>query len=134
MLRSDRVGALRRSVAQRPLPALPGAGEAAEAEAFRVDGVFFDRDVKVVVHGDITSETVPRLETVLEGLLMLHPTAVVVEMDSSTSLEAEVRRWIEQREDDIVHFRAGVVADHPFRPLRPSDDTAGYSGSISVTR
>lgn len=74
---------------------------------FGVEGVFFDAGVKLVVYGEINARTIPRLETILEGLLMLRPAKVTVEM--TEPIGTATRRWIAGREDGVVAFLSSAA-------------------------
>lgn len=75
---------------------------------FRVEGVYVEEGIRVVIYGEVTFLCLARLETVLRGLLQLRPDRLVVEFD--TALDDEVSLELARLDLDDTQFlvrRAG---------------------------
>ena len=56
--------------------------------AFHVEGIYVEDGMRVVVYGKVTTASIPQLETVLNGLLLLHPAKLTIEFEAVVDSEA----------------------------------------------
>lgn len=49
---------------------------------FHVDGVYIEDGIRIVIYGEVTLDSLPRLEVILAGLSQLHPKRLTVQFDA----------------------------------------------------
>lgn len=82
-----------------------------------IEGVLLNSELYLVVYGELDAATIPRLETVLDGLLMLRPRTITVEIERAGDCDFEARQWMGERADDIVRFCFESSAEDAEEPL-----------------
>jgi hypothetical protein len=97
------------------------------ASTFDVDGARSEDAVTVLLHGDLSPATVPHLRTVLEGVVLLRPHHVVIDLSDVRHLGPETLR--------LMLGAAGAghhpVLRSPYRGSSPSSTCSGVASGSS---
>ena len=76
----------------------PLKGEAVDrppSENLYVDGIRTSDEITLVLHGDVDEGSIPNLEAVLDGLVLLQPLRVVVDLSEVRTLSSSARQMID---------------------------------------
>ena len=94
------------------------------AEEFRVEGLYVDDGMRVVIYGEMTSRSLPKLQAILDGLLLLRPAALTVEFDRVA--DPNLVSFIGKGHYASVRAKVREMATTPVSPSR-SGATLGSS-------
>ena len=76
-------------------------GDARGTGSFRVEGLHVEEGATLVLHGDVDADTVPHLQAVLDGLVLLQPLRLVIDLAAVGEVSLEALQMMDRCGEEI---------------------------------